>query len=371
MQQAERTRFSRHLIFGGLLMKTEIRGRLTALGLAGLLLVGCIRQSPNEVVVYTALDKEFSQPVLDEFQDDSEIAVLAKFDVESNKTVGLANEIISQSNRQRCDLFWNNEILHTLRLKQQGLLLPYKSPLADQYPDQFVSKDHDWYGFAARARVLIVNTDLLPDRSAWPNSVADLADPRWQNKCGMARPLFGTTATHAAVLFSSLGEEKAKAFLGEVASNAQIEGGNKQVATNVARGRYAFGLTDTDDAIIEVENGAPVEIVFPDQLPGQGGTLFIPNTLALIKDGPNPQEATRLVDYLLRQEVEERLAAGPSAQIPLNQNSQVPSRVEPAKELRVMNVDFEAAAELWSQVTPYLESTFPVGGQPVRPGTHP
>ena len=341
------------------------RQPLTYLGLVCLffLLGGCLPQSAREVVVYTALDKEFSQPVLDEFQDESKVVVLAKFDVESNKTVGLANEIINQSGRQRCDVFWNNEILHTLRLKQQGLLRPYFSPLADQYPDPFVSPDRDWYGFAARARVLIVNTDILPDSKTWPTSVADLANPNWKKNCGMARPLFGTTATHAAVLFSRLGKERATAFLDAVAANAQIEGGNKQVAVNVARGRYAFGLTDTDDAIIEVENGAPVEIVFPDQALDQSGTLFIPNTLGLIKDGPNPEAAAQLIDYLLQQEVEARLAAGASAQIPLNRNSQASSRVEPTEELRVMDVDFEAAAELWSQITPYLEATFPIGGQ--------
>ena len=56
--------------------------------------------------------------------------------------------------------------------------------------------------------------------------------------------------------------------------------GNKQVAQAVAGGKLAFGLTDTDDAMIEIENGMPVAIVYPDQGEGQMGTLFIPNTLA-------------------------------------------------------------------------------------------
>ena len=341
-------------------------GKWLFASLACLLMAGCLPRSSSEVVVYTALDKEFSEPVLDDFQQGSEISVLAKFDVESNKTVGLANEIINQASRQRCDVFWNNEILHTLRLKQQGLLRSYKSPLADQYPDAFVSAEHDWYGFAARARVLIVNTELLPDPKEWPRSVNDLADPKWKDRCAMARPLFGTSATHAAVLFSAWGDEKAKAFLEAVAANAKIEGGNKQVATNVARGRYSFGLTDTDDAIIEIENGAPVAIVFPDQRAEGLGTLLIPNTLALIKDGPNPEGGQRLIDYLLQSEVEQRLASGPSAQIPLNRNSQARSRVELdgrlEGELKVMNVNFEAAAEAWPRITPYLEATFPLGG---------
>ena len=227
--------------------------------------------------------------------------------------MGLANEIIESKNRPRADVFWNNEILHTLRLKKLGLLEVYQSELADQYPADFVSKEKDWYGFAARARVLIVNTDSISNDRDLPSSVDDLLNPKWKDKCAIARPLFGTTATHAAVLFAQMGEEEAKKYLTKLSENAQIESGNKQVATKVAAGQYAFGLTDTDDAIIELSRGAPVAIVFPDQpeLGGETlGTLFIPNTLCVIKGDPNPENAKRLVDYLLQASVEESLAKG-------------------------------------------------------------
>ena len=142
----------------------------------------------------------------------------------------------------------------------------------------------------------------------------------------MAKPLFGTTATHAACLFAAWGDRKAKEFFEKLKRNeVQILSGNKQVAMTVAGGRADFGLTDTDDALIEVEKGMPVVIVYPDQDAGGLGTLFIPNTLAIIHGGPNPAAARRLVDYLLSPEVESTLAAGPSAQIPLNPNVQCPT----------------------------------------------
>lgn len=328
------------------------------------ILPGCVDATRDEVVVYAALDKEFSEPLLKDFEKETGIRVLAKYDVESNKTVGLANEIIAQRSRQRCDLFWNNEILHTLRLKRAGLLVSYRSPEADKYPAEFVASDGTWHGFAARARVLIVNTERLPDRETWPTSVLDLANPDWKDNCGLARPLFGTTATHASVLIQTMGEERGRAFWKQVAANAVVEGGNKQVAVNVARGRYAFGLTDTDDAIIERERGAPVEIVFPDQGDDQFGTLLIPNTLAIVRGGPNPEQAKRLVDYLLRAETEARLASGPSAQIPLHADAPVRSRVEPSPpgKIKRMSVDFEAAADAWEDAARFLAETFPPGG---------
>jgi ABC-type Fe3+ transport system substrate-binding protein len=92
--------------------------------------------------------------------------------------------------------------------------------------------------------------------------------------------------------------------------------GNKQVAVSVAQGQLAFGLTDTDDAIVERDQAADVELVFPDQGEDGLGALFIPNTLALIQGAAHPEAARRLVDYLLGPAVETQLAQGASAQFP-------------------------------------------------------
>jgi len=334
--------------------------RYTALLLC-LLLPGCWRSTGSEVVVYTALDSEFSTPILHRFTAASDITVLPKFDAESTKTIGLAEAIMAEKDRPRCDVFWNNEILHTLRLKRLGLLDAYQPPIAKEYPAAYRDPEGYWHGFAARARVLIVNTKLVSKRER-PTSILALADPKWRGRVAMAKPLFGTTATHAACLFTLWGDRRAKEFFQKVKRNdVQILSGNKQVAMAVAGGRAAFGLTDTDDAIGELEKGMPVAIVYPDQEAGGLGTLFIPNTLAIIRGGPNPAAARRLVDYLLSPEVEAILAAGPSAQIPLNPNVQAPDRVKTPRTIRAMKVDFNDAAEKWDAAAKFLRDEFAGG----------
>jgi len=335
--------------------------RLALLFGLGPVLVGCWSSATPEVVVYTALDSEFSEPIFAEFTAKTGMSVRPKFDTESTKTVGLAEEILAERDRPRCDLFWNNEILNTLRLAKRGLLEAYHPPIAERYPAAFRSPEGLWHGFAARARVLIVNTDMVPEDQR-PGSILDLADPKWRGQAAMAKPLFGTTASHAACLFSVWGEERAKDFFRRVKANeVQILSGNKQVALSVAAGRAAFGMTDTDDAIIELEKGMPVAIVYPDQGEGQLGTLFIPNTLALIRGGPNPASARRLVDYLLSAEVEARLAAGPSAQIPLNPEVKPDPRVQTPRTVRAMQVDFTAAADQWDAAAAFLRDEFTGG----------
>ena len=338
------------------------RLRFLPLILLTLFLAGCITKQENEVVVLSALDREFSEAILDDVSDELNIPIRKKFDFESSKTVGLANEIIQNQQRPRADLFWNNEILHTIRLERLGLLEQHVSLQAPRFPASFRSESNGWFGLAARCRVLIVNTDLMPDSKQRPTSVMDLADPQYAGKCTLARPLFGTSATHAAVLFGTMGEGKAKAFFTQIASNCRIQGGNKQVAEKVAAGQFLFGLTDTDDAVIELEKGRPVTIVFPDQLPDQDGALLIPNTLCLIKNGPNLSAARKMLDRLLLADDETRLSRGRSAQIPLAQDIKEESRLTDLDQLKAMEVDFGAAASAWPQAVEVLAELFPVGG---------
>src|SRR5262249_15684243 len=143
----------------------------------------------GEVVIYTALDKEFSAPILDDFQQKTGVQPLTKYDIESTKTVGLTSEIIAETNRPQCDAFSNNEIFNTWRLEKIGLLEPYRSPAAKSFDAQWKSPDATWYGFAARARILLVNKKLTADNK--PKSIFDLADPKWRGHIGMAKPLFG------------------------------------------------------------------------------------------------------------------------------------------------------------------------------------
>jgi iron(III) transport system substrate-binding protein len=310
------------------------------------------------VVVYSALDREFSEPILAEYAKTTAVKVQPKFDVESTKTVGLTESIIAEARKPRCDLFWNNEILNTLRLKEKGLLAPFHPKHGADYPQVFRDADGMWYGFAARARILLVNTQKVPE-SARPKGVRDLLDPKWKGQIGLAKPLFGTTATHAACLFAKWGDDEAMKFFRALKANApQILSGNKQVATAVGSGQLAFGLTDTDDAIGEVAAGSPVVIVYPDREENDLGTLFIPNTLAVVKGAPDFAAAEDLAGYLLSPDVETALAKGPSAQIPLNPHVDVALQVETPKTVHAMDVDFAAAARIWDKVAKFLVDEF-------------
>ncbi len=323
------------------------------------MLAGCMKQSEDAVVIYSAADREFAAPILSAFARRQEgVDLKIQYDVESTKTVGLVTRIESEASRTRCDVFWNNEILHTLRLEKAGLLQPISWDIPSSWPSSMKSSAGNWVGFAARARVLIVNTELLPDEAERPSSVRDLANADFAGKCCLASPKYGTTATHFAVLFSQLGAAKAEQLFQEIKANATVLAGNKQVAQAVASGQMAFGLTDTDDALIEIASGLPAAIVFPDQEPSQPGVLRIPNCVSVLKDAPHPVLAEKLANFLVSEDTEGRLAMGPSGQFPVRPGHKVKSSAQKDANVRWMDVDFAEAAKVWDDVAQLISKLF-------------
>lgn len=338
--------------------------------------VGCVPQREGSVVLYSAADREYATPILDAYDRNTQGTEIARqFDVESSKTLGLVTRIEQEKARPRCDVFWNNEIIHTIRLQKQGLLASRRWNVPDAWPKSFRAQDGTWIGYAARARVLIVNKDKLPDSSTWPTSVLELADKKWHHRCGLAYPIYGTTATHMAVLRSYADDircesESMREFANQrgaldwsrwsagVVEHAVVLAGNKQVALAVSSGELDWGLTDTDDAAVEKESGKPVEIVFPDQATGAFGTLFIPNTICVLKGAPHPTAAASLADYLASEKVESRLTMGNSAQFPVWPGAKQPSRLQGDKAIRWAEVDFERVANEWTESMEQLKTKF-------------
>jgi iron(III) transport system substrate-binding protein len=301
----------------------------------------------GEVVIYTSVDQVFSEPVLDAFAEQTGIEVQPVFDVEAAKTTGLANRLRAEADRPQADVWWNGEFAQTVALAGDGVFQPYASPGASAVPPQYKDADGLWTGFGGRARVLLVNTDLIPPGTPQPDSIYDLVDPPVPpEQAGMALPMFGTAATHAAALHAQLGPEAAREYYEQIeASGIQLVDGNSVVRDMVADGRLAFGITDTDDACGAVERGAPVAMVFPDQAEGELGTLIIPNTVAMVAGAPNPDNAKKLIDYLLGQETITDLTERGWFQVPVEAGSPAVGPCVDATDVKGMEVSLEDVAQ--------------------------
>jgi iron(III) transport system substrate-binding protein len=309
---------ARELNFRDRAASAAAAGRATGPRLVPLLLLalGCERASPPTVVVYTSVDQQFAQQVLDQFEQQSGVRVAAVFDSEAGKTTGLVQRLAAEAERPRCDVWWSSEVVGTIELARRDVLAAYGSPAAADIPAEWCDPQHRWTGVAARARVLAFDMRLLKAADL-PRTWLELGDPRWARRLAIANPQFGTTRGHFALLWAHHGPAEAtRLFQAFRDGGAQIADGNSHAVRLVAAGTAALGMTDTDDVWVAQGRGEAVGLVYPALAP-DGPPIWIPCTIALVRGGPNGAAGRRLIDFLVSAEAERLLAASDSRNVPI------------------------------------------------------
>jgi iron(III) transport system substrate-binding protein len=309
-------------------------------------------RSTPEVTAYVSADRPFSEPIMQEYQRRSGVHVNVVYDTEETKSTGLANRLLAEKDRPQADVFWSNEPVRTLVLRSRGVLAPYRSPAAQGIADTFKDVEGYWTGFSARLRVIVYNTDKVKSGDA-PQSVFDLAGPRWKGQVAIADPRFGSTSFHVAALYAEIGDARADEYFKNLKANdVKIVDGNSIVRDMVARGDVLVGVTDTDDVNVALEAKQPVAMVLPDR---EGiGVPVMPNMASLIAGAPHPDEGKRLIDYLLSADVERKLAESEAVQMPLHAGVPGPKNLPAIGSFKPMTLDYAKAAARVEDVTKRL-----------------
>jgi iron(III) transport system substrate-binding protein len=286
------------------------------------------RNGRAPLVVYCAHDAVYAESVLRRFEKESGIPLAIRFDSEATKSLGLVEQLLREKEAPRCDVFWNNQALGTQRLKEAGVLEPYKGPGYDRIPAAFKDPEGCWTGFGARLRVYIINTEKMPatETAVEEKLSGDLS------RVAMAKPLYGTTFVHYSAIWKMLGEKELKRMHADWRARNVVETvGNAQNKNLVAEGVCDLGWTDTDDFFEAKDKGEPVEML-PIRIAG-GRTICSPNTVALIKGSGRAEDGRRLVEYLLSEESEVEMANASSRQVPLGpvDESRIPEEVRRLK----------------------------------------
>ncbi len=272
----------------------------------------------DAVVVYCAHDAHFAELVFSEFTRRTGLAVRVRYDSEATKSLGLVERLGSEGEDGPCDVFWNNDQLGTIELDRRGLLAAYQGPGWQRLPSAWRQEDGRWSAFAARLRVMMVNTTRMPATTAAIR--ARLAGEL--SRVAIAKPRFGTTLTHYSTLWAVLGGGPLSAWHHDSRARGLREvDGNGMVKTLVAAGTCDLGFTDSDDFFAALDAGAPVAMIparLGDIAAAAGeDVILIPNTVAIMRGARHPAAAQRLVDFLLSEDGELLLARSPARQIPL------------------------------------------------------
>ncbi|MBT4146286.1 MAG: extracellular solute-binding protein [Gammaproteobacteria bacterium] len=303
---------------------------------------------PAELVIYCSLDQDLSEQIINDFEALHDVRLNVQYDVERNKTVGLVSRIIAEASNPQAHVFWNNEMAHTIRLKNLGLTTAYSSPAAEGIPSFFIDADGHYTAFAARARVIMYRTDYSVN---YPKHLNDFLKSECAETGVMAQPLTGTTLSNFAYLIQQSSAADVVQWFDDV-QNAGLNfaAGNADAMRRVCANDYQWCFTDTDDAAKAVANGYPVAIHYLDQGTEKSGAMLIPNSICLLKGAEDNDIAKKFIDYAVSAETELRLANSSSRQIPLHR------QVDAVAGMQLPNRDYPILDVSWADVADELDN---------------
>ncbi|OKP03123.1 ABC transporter substrate-binding protein [Xenorhabdus eapokensis] len=261
-----------------------------------------------------------------------------------NGSGSILAKIEAEKRNPQADVWYGGTLDPHSQAGEMDLLHPYKSANLDQIMPQFrdPAKRKGNYTSAVYMGILGfgVNTERLKEKNLpIPTCWKDLTKPEYKSEIQIADPQSsGTSYTALATFIQLWGENEAFDYLKKLNSNiSQYTKSGIAPARNTARGETAIGIGFLHDYSLEVENGAPMQLIAPCE-----GTGYEIGGVSIIKNARNIDNAKLFVDWVLSKEAQElSWKKGQSYQILTNTTAEAsPITLKPA-ELNLINYDME------------------------------
>ena len=156
--------------------------------------------------------------------------------------------------------------------------------------------------------VFVVNEELEAELGLKIESYEDLLDPKLQGKIATADPNSSSSAwNNLSNIMAVYGADSDAAwdYIAKLMPNLVVLGSSSGVFKNTQAGEYVVGLTYEDGAVGLVRDGATnIRLQYPTN--GTSASAF---GCALIKGGPNPENAKLFIDFICSAEGQTALAA--------------------------------------------------------------
>ncbi len=210
-----------------------------------------------------------------------------------------------------------------------------------------------WTGFVARSTVLVYNPDLVSE-SELPESIMDLAEPKWAGKVSFSPTGADFQAIVAAVL-DLKGEKATREWLAGLKANGTVYDGNNVVLESVNSGETATGIEYhyywyRDQAESGDNSDGSKLYFFGNQDPGAFVSI---SGAGVLKNGENSEEAQKFVAFLTSEEGQQALADSYALEYPLNPAVSLKPPVKPFSELEppkvaISDLDNDKVVEMLS-----------------------
>jgi iron(III) transport system substrate-binding protein len=227
----------------------------------------------------------------------------------------LLERIRNEGASSPADIFLTVDAARLAKADELGLFAPVKSKiLEERIPPNLRSPD--WFAFSTRARVIIVNKNLVkPDEV---QTYEDLANPRLKGKVCSRSGSHPYNISLMAALIAHLGESKAEEWARGVVANFARgpKGGDTDQIKSVAAGECGVAVSNSyylarllrstkleDQRLMD-----RVTIIWPNQK-SFGAHINISGG-GMLKTAPNRESAVKFLEYLAGDDAQRYFADG-------------------------------------------------------------
>jgi iron(III) transport system substrate-binding protein len=235
--------------------------------------------------------------VFEEFRKETGVQVEQ---VEAGSGV-ILRRMASERERPLGDIIWG--VSRTLLRANKALLAPYASKNKDAVPAHFRDPDDLWLGTNVHLLVILQNTKLIPADQG-PKTWTDLMKPEWKGKVAFTDPANSGSAYSNLTMLAQMwgGNDAAWEKVSQLLANTKVLNRSSLVFQGVGNGEFPLGMSLEYAGYQWSSNGAPVKVIYPAD-----GTIAQMEGVAVIKGGPNPDNAKLFVDYVSRKDVREAI----------------------------------------------------------------
>ncbi len=292
--------------------------------------------SDNEsqsVVVYSSVDEANTKKILDAFEADTGIEVTF---VHLSSGPALAR-IQAEKNNPQADVWLGAPSENHTIAKEDGLTIPYTGGNYSSMSNQFKDADGYWRCFYMNPMAFAVNTEILDRIGApAPTSWEDLLDPAYAGQIQMPTPqASGTAYNVVASLVTVWGEEKAFDFMKNLNPSIQTyTSSGTGPSKGVSVGQCAIGIQFTPAFFEFIENGYPLEVIYPSE-----GVWFEAPAVSILKGAKNQEAAEELISWLTSEKGQNVLTEQKTFFYPVVEGATLGAGMPAFESLKTIDVD--------------------------------
>lgn len=292
--------------------------------------IGCGQQLSGTLTLYTSQPDADVESLVTAF---NEKYPDIKVDIFRSGTEEVISKLLAehQAGTIQADVLLVADAVTFENLKQQDLLLSYKSDETKKIPAQFVDEAGMYTGTKIISNAIIYNTN---SEATAPSSWMDLTKAEANGQAIMPSPLYSGAAAYnlgVMVRLKDLGWD----FYNKLKKNHVTLGkGNGGIIQAVAAGEKAYGMVVDFMAARAQKEGSPVELVYPEE-----GVTAITEPIGIIKNTKNEKAAKSFVDFILSEEGQK--LAVEQGYTPIREDMEAPEGLKSISDLKVLESDIQ------------------------------